>query len=207
METDTELLAAWRAGDDASGNRLVKRHFTAVYRFFRNKVDGDLDELVQATFTRMTSGADRIEPGAFRGFLFGIAHNVLKENYRARARAKQRGAVDFEVRSAVDLGTSPTGALARKQSHRLLLAGLRSIPLQEQIALELVYWEGMTGKEVGQVLGVPEGTARTRLRSARLSLEAALARLARSPDALASTRDNLDRWTAAIRDYIGQPVS
>ncbi|MEM7155205.1 MAG: sigma-70 family RNA polymerase sigma factor [Myxococcota bacterium] len=205
MDTDTELLAAWRAGDDVAGNRLVKRHFTAVYRFFRNKVDGDLDELVQATFTRMTVGADRIEAGAFRGFLFAIARNVLREHYRARA--KHRGIIDFESRSVVDLGTSPTGVLARKQSHRLLLAGLRSIPLQEQVALELVYWEGMTGKEVGQVMGVPEGTARTRLRSARLSLEAALARLARSPDALASTRDNLERWITAIRDYIGEPAS
>lgn len=205
METDTELLAAWRAGNDAAGNRLVKRHFNAVYRFFRNKVDGDLDELVQATFTRMTDGADRIEAGAFRGFLFGVARNVLKEHYRARA--KHRGAIDFEASSAVDLGTSPTGVLARKENHRLLLAGLRAIPLQDQIALELVYWEGMTGKEVGQVMGVPEGTARTRLRSARLSLEAALDRLARSPELLASTRDNLERWTAAIRDYIGQPAS
>lgn len=202
MGTDSELLAAWRGGDGGAGNRLVKRHFAAVYRFFRNKVDGDLDELVQTTFARLTTGIDRVDVGAFRGFLFGIARNVLKEHYRARA--KHRGAVDFGVQSAVDLGTSPTGVLSRKEDHRLLLAALRTIPLHDQIALELVYWEGMTGREIAQVMEVPEGTARTRLRSARLSLEAMLAKLARSPAVLASTRDNLSRWTAEIREVIGQ---
>lgn len=202
METDAELLAAWRSGDGDAGNALVKRHFASVYRFFRNKIDGDLDELVQTTFSRLTRGVEKIEADAFRGFLFGIARNVIKEHYRGRA--KHRDAIDFGAESVADLGTSPTGVLARKEDHRLLLAALRTIPLEDQVALELIYWEGLTGKELAQVMGVPEGTARTRLRSARLSLQAALAQLARSPEVLASTMDNLERWTAAIRDYLGR---
>lgn len=68
-----------------------------------------------------------------------------------------------------------------------------------------MYWENLTGREIAQVMGVPEGTARTRLRSARLSLEATLASLARSPQMLEATRDNLEQWSAAIRDYLGDP--
>lgn len=198
--TDPELLAAWRAGDASAGNALVKRHFVSVYRFFRNKVDGDLDELVQTTFSRLTAGVDKIQPDAFRGFLFGIARNVLKEHYRSRV--KDRDAIDFEAESVAALGTTATGALARKEEHRLLLAALRTIPLEAQVALELVYWEGLTGKELAQVMGVPEGTARTRLRSARLSVQAAVARLARSPEVLESTLDDLQRWTSAIREIL-----
>lgn len=108
VATDAELLAAWRVGDNDAGNALVKRHFAAVYRFFRNKIDGDLDELVQATFVRCTDRVDAIVSNEhFRGFLFGIARNVLKEHFREKVR--RRESIDFHITSVADLGTSPTG--------------------------------------------------------------------------------------------------
>lgn len=201
MRSDADLLAAWKDGDADAGGALVERHFAMVYRFFRNKIDGDLDDLVQDTFARCVDRADAVaDNDRFRAFLLGVARNVLRERYRAKA--SRPDAVDFDAQSVADLGTSPTGALARKRDHRLLLAALRSIPLEDQVALELVYWESMTGRELAQVMQVPEGTARTRLRSARLSLEAALAKLARTPEQLQSTRDNLVRWSGAIREYL-----
>ncbi len=104
--------------------------------------------------------------------------------------------------SAQDLGATPTGVIAHQEEHRLLLAALRAIPLDDQVTLELMYWEQLSGREIGEVLGVPEGTARTRIRSARLSLEAALARLSRSQQVLDSTMDNLEQWSESLRQYI-----
>ena len=199
MGTDAELLEAWRSGDAALGEALVRRHFLSVYRFFRNKVDEDLDDLVQATFARCVERRDAIDERGFRGYLFGVARNVLREHFRQRARVRE---VDLGTSSVVDLGASPSAVAADKEEHRLLLAALRTIPLDEQIALELVYWESMTGRELAAVMGVPEGTARTRLRAARLSLEASLARLARSPIQVKSTLDNLERWSTSIRDCL-----
>lgn len=177
----------------------MSRHFVAIYRFFRNKIDGDLDDLVQSTFERCIERRDAIEDGGFRPYLFGIARNVLREHYRGRASNREAG---LGTRSAIDLGASPSSVIAEREDHRLLLLALRQIPLDEQVALELVYWESMTGRELAAVLGVPEGTARTRLRSAKQSLEAALASLARSDAALHSTLDNLERWSAAIRETL-----
>jgi len=37
--TDSELLQAWRDGDEKAGTALFQRHFSSVYRFFHNKVD------------------------------------------------------------------------------------------------------------------------------------------------------------------------
>lgn len=198
MATDAELLEAWRDGDTAAGEALVQSNFESIYRFFRNKVDGDLDDLVQATFARCVERRDEAKIREFRPYLFGVARNVLREHYRKRTRAE----VDLGSASVADLGASPSTFVARKQDHRLLLEALRQIPLDDQIALELVYWESMTGRELAAVMGVPEGTARTRLRSARLSLEAALSRIARSPEALKSTLDNLERWSASIREAL-----
>ena len=199
MSTDAQLLDAWRDGDASGGEALVSKHFVSVYRFFRNKVDGDLDDLVQATFARCMERRDSIEDDRFRAYLFAVARNVLREYYRARTRDRE---IDLGSASVADLGASPSGILADKQEHRLLLAALRSIPLDEQIALELVYWESMTGRELATALGVPEGTARTRLRAAKLSLEAAMAQLARSPAELKSTLDNLERWSTSVRDSL-----
>lgn len=206
MSTDAELLAAWRQGDRAAGNQLVERYFVPVYRFFRNKVDGELDDLVQATFLRCSQAKDAItEQSNFRAYLFAVARNVLTDHYRARHRGHE--AIDPSRLSVAELGATPTAVLARRQEQRLLLEALRAIPLDEQVLLELFYWERMRGKELGAVLGVPEGTARTRLRSARQSLEAALNRLARSPAQLQSTMSDLERWSEQIRDYMAADLS
>jgi len=202
VASDRELLEAWRQGHAGSGDTLVRKHFGAVYRFFRNKVSGDLDDLVQDTF--MTCAAARAnirDDGSFRPYLFAVARNVLKAHY-ARVH-KQRENFDPLESSVADLGLTPTQQIAGRQEHRLLLNALRSITLDDQVALELVYWERLTGKEVGLVLGIPEGTARSRLRAARQSLEAKVAELGRSSELVVSTLDNLERWSESVREYLG----
>ncbi len=200
---DAQLLVAWRCGDREAGNRLVQRHFVPVYRFFRNKVAGDLDDLVQATFLRCAQAKDGIRnQTSFRAYLFGVARNVLTDHYRALRRDHEP--LDSAQVSVAELDCTPSRILVHRERQWMLLASLRTIPLDEQVLLELVYWERLSGRELGQVLGVPEGTARTRLRSARLSLEAALHRQARSPAQLRSTLDGLERWAGEIRDYIGR---
>ncbi len=37
MQSDYDLLDAWRAGDAAAGNELFDRHFDSIYRFLRSK--------------------------------------------------------------------------------------------------------------------------------------------------------------------------
>ncbi len=201
MVEDGELLAAWRAGDAAAGNELVQRHFTSIYRFFRNKVDGDLEDLVQEVFTKCVESRESGGPAEnFRAYLFAIARNTVIDHYRS----SQRRHIDAASSSIVDLGASPTQQLREKQDQHLLLGGLRRIPIDDQVLLELVYWEGLKGREVAQLLNVPEGTARTRLRTAKTRLIAAIERLAESPDAFQSTLDNLERWSLSVRDYLGE---
>ncbi len=89
--------------------------------------------------------------------------------------------------------------LAQRQETQLLLQALRRIPVELQIILELYYWEHMTAKEIADVLEMPEGTARTRIRRAKLLLEEKLAEVAQSPALLQSTLSDLDSWAAQLR--------
>ncbi|MCH9686272.1 MAG: RNA polymerase subunit sigma-70, partial [Deltaproteobacteria bacterium] len=107
---DVELLDAWRSGDDTAGSALFGKYFESIRRFFAHKTDAEVEDLVQSTFERCVRGTEKLRRAeAFRGYLFGIAHNVLLEHYRGRRR---EGHIDFTVRSMVDLTGRPSAKLA-----------------------------------------------------------------------------------------------
>ncbi len=195
MSEDGELFEAWCAGDQRSGASLFDRHFNAVSRFFRNKVSDDFEDLVQQTFIACVESRDRFRrDSAFRTFLFAIAHNVLRNYFRSRKRER----IDFTEVSAEDLGPGPSTMLARAREQELLLAGLRRLPLDLQVILELYYWEGMTAKAIGEVLDESEYTVRNRLRRGKDLLRRAMETLAASPEELKSTLEGLERWAREI---------
>jgi len=172
----------------------------ALHRFFRNKVGDDFEELVQRTLARCVEGQERFEGrSAFRSYLFGVAYNVLREHLRERSSDRERRLSDDA--SVADLDQpGPSTALGARREQRLLLEGLRRLPLNEQVLLELFYWEQMPSPEIGAVFGVPAPTVRSRLRLARERLLGHLDELARNPDELKSTTDDLDRWAGELRE-------
>lgn len=193
--TDPELLDAWRRGDARAGNALFRRYVAQLGRFFRNKVDAGVEDLLQATFLACVEGRDRFrETSSFRTYLFAIARHHLYAHYR-----RQRRAVDFTQTSVVDLGASPSGPLGRREETSALLRALRAIPLEQQIVLELTYWEGMKAPEIAEILDVPANTVRGRLSRARAALRQALADSGPSPEVLRSTLEDLDGWAERVR--------
>lgn len=196
---DGELLEAWRAGDKQAGKQLFERHYDAVHRFFRNKVGAEAPDLVQKTFLGCLESVERFRGEAsFRSWLFAVAYRQLCKFYRTRATERAR----FEVGivSVWDLDPSPSRVLAERGEERLLLEGLRRLPLVLQVTLELHYWERMSDADIARSLGTPLGTTKSRIRRGRQQLGEILAELAESPDQLVSTLDNLDRWAERVRD-------
>jgi RNA polymerase sigma factor (sigma-70 family) len=200
---DIELLEAWRSGDGRAGERLFDRHADAVARFFENKVRQGAEDLTQATFLRMIESRERVRnPAAFRAYVLGIARNVLREHLRALARGRD---VDPDVDCLADLLPGPSSVIGVREEHRLLIEGLRRLPLRAQILLELFYWEKLTTNEIAEILEIPTSTTRTRLRRAREELTKKMAEIAASPEVLASTIHGLDTWAAQLREQLGAP--
>ncbi|MEM9463646.1 MAG: sigma-70 family RNA polymerase sigma factor [Myxococcota bacterium] len=200
MPTDADLLHAWREGNAAAGEQLFERYFDPVGRFFFNKISGEPDDLVQETFARLVQGRDRVRE--FRPYLFGVAYNVLKAYIRSKQRPEEPDELDSC--SAQDLGPGPSTMMHRRQEQRLLLEGLRRIPLEYQTVLELHYWEDMTTAQIGAALGLPIGTVRSRLRTGRAKLEQALCDLPAPQTLRESTIHGLDQWAQALRDAVRQ---
>ena len=197
-KSDVELLDEWRDGDARAGNELFNRHFDSVCRFFANKAPNEVDDLIQRTFLACVEGRDRYRGDAsFRGYLFGVARNVLRRYYRDKRYHDAR--FDPLMVSVHDLGPGPSLLVADKREQELLLQALRRLPMDHQITLELYYWENMSGSELAQVLEIPEGTVRGRIRRAKQLLEQALSELAESPQQLESTVANLEGWARSLR--------
>jgi RNA polymerase sigma-70 factor (ECF subfamily) len=183
---------------------LFDRYFDAVFRFFRNKVSDGAEDLVQQTFLACVQSRDHFRKEAsFRTYLFTAARSKL---YNYLERRGREGAIDWGVTSCADLGVSPSALLAQGQEHRLLLHALRRLPVDLQVALELYYFEQVRGPELAEVLGVPEGTVRSRLRRGREILREQLLQLSSSAADVESTMTNLDDWAAAVRNTVlGRP--
>jgi RNA polymerase sigma-70 factor (ECF subfamily) len=192
MPTDNELLESWRDGDSASGETLFERYYDMLERFFRTKVSNAAPDLAQETFTRCVESRLRIQD--FRLYVFGIAYRVLKGYFRKRYR--DGDPIDVDDASAQDLDPQPgpwTLAMIHRE-HRLLLEGLRTIAVRDQVILELHFWEGLTTDEIAAVLGLPIGTARGRLGRARRNLGEVMQRLTESGQDLKSTVARLEDW-------------
>ncbi len=201
MSTDDELLAAWRGGDADAGEQLFDRYFAMLTRFFRNKGE-PVDDLIQATLLGLLESQHSYRAEApFRSFVFGVAYNTLRNHYRRAINDEAR--LDFGVSSIFDLAAGPSAALAKAQEQRLILHALRRIPVEHQVLLELYFWEPLSAAEIGAVLGVPEGTVRTRIRRAKDLLRAALGELQAQPLLVESTLGNLDDWARSIKNLGG----
>lgn len=203
--SDLALLDAWRGGDARAGSALFHRHYALVSRFFRSKANAsDVGDLIQSTFVACIEGKDRYEgTGTFKSYLLGIGFRLLCHHYRSKQRMSAR--IDFTSVSACDLAPSPSEIVAARQEQRLILTALRRIPLEHQTLLEMVFWEDFTAAEAAAALGIPLGTAKSRIRRAHQLLREQLEALADSPVVIETTMTWLDDWARGLREQLGAP--
>lgn len=196
MPDDAALIDAWKAGDREAAAQLFDHHYAAVARFFRNKVGlQEASDLIQSTFLACFEGLERMRSSSFRSYLFAVACTLLRRHFRT----KRRTPVDLGTVSVFDLDPSPSSVIAGDQLQRQLLEALRRIPIEHQVVLELFYWESLTAAELGEILGIPVGTAKTRVRRARQLLHEQMQRLDAEGLASPCTVEDLDAWASGLR--------
>ena len=165
---DSALLARWRAGDSQAGNELCQNHYEDIRRFFSGKTAHDVDELVQVTFLACVQSRDRFRGEcSFRTFLFAIARRQLYKYFRNSQRDE---VLDFGVTSLSSMDTGPVTHTARNEEHAQLMDALCKLPLEQQLLLEMYYWEEMKPRDLAEIFEVAEKTIHTRLFRARKAL-------------------------------------
>jgi RNA polymerase sigma-70 factor, ECF subfamily len=169
--SDERLVERLGARDQGALGHVMERHGPAVLGLAR-RVVADLaaaEEVAQDTFLALWQRPGAFDPakGSLRGFLLGVARKkaidaVRKEAVRTRARGalEQRGipgapSIDVEERETV-------------------LTALGELTKLQREAIFLAYFGGLTYREVAGELGVPLGTAKTRMRDGLLRLRSLL---------------------------------
>ena len=196
VESDVDLLNAWRAGDAANGRLLFQKYFQALYRFFANKCD-DPDELVQQTFLAIVKAKDQFAGrSSFRTYLYTVARHELYRHLRGLQRARN---FDPALSSIADLATSAGGKLARNQQHKLLCAALRTLPVEQQTLLELHYWDGLDATALAEVFESNAAAIRNRLHRAREKLREAMLATEGIPADTIATVEAVDAFARSLR--------
>lgn len=193
------LLDAWRGGDAGAGRRLVEAFYAPIFRFFYGKVsDGACEDLTQETFEILVRQRHAFRGDAsLRAYVYGIARLVLIGHIRRRTRHAQR----FEPaeQSYVDPATTGVSALfADRQIEHLVAQALRSLALDDQLAIELKDWEGLTQAELAALFEVPQPTMARRLQRARARLREAVERLVVDPAARHASVHGLESCMQSI---------
>jgi RNA polymerase sigma-70 factor (ECF subfamily) len=180
---DAELLHTFVARSDrraaeAAFAELVRRHGPVVMGVCRRVLrdSADADDAFQATFLVLAMRARSIrEPHLLGNWLHGVAARAAGAARRdARRRAAREGRLmsflrTRRARAAVD-------DAARAEWSQVLDEAICRLPGDQRKAVVACYVEGKTRREAAQRFGWPEGTVATRLRQARETLRARLAR-------------------------------
>lgn len=173
--SDDALVARLRDGDRAAIEDAYLAHHAQVRSFARRLV-GDMttaEDLVHDTFIALPRAIRRYRGDApLRSFLIGIAVNNARRHIRAAAR--RRRASDALASEPRVVTVDASEALERKRLADSLSAALDELPIEQRVAFVLCEAEGRTSVEVAQILGIPEGTVRTRLFHAKRKLRDAL---------------------------------
>ncbi|HEU5170863.1 MAG TPA: sigma-70 family RNA polymerase sigma factor [Gemmatimonadales bacterium] len=156
---DAALVAAYRNGDERAAAELVGRHLAAVGRFLYSAGAGrsDVEDLAQETFFRAFRRIDGWRGEAsFRSWLFTIAGNLLKDEYRRR---RGRQVVSIDDRDLPDRA-DPHADLAATETEDRLRQGLAGLPRLQREVFLLRAQEGREYGDIAVALGTTPGAAR-----------------------------------------------
>ncbi len=157
--SDHALAAAYRAGDEGAAAELVRRHAPAMGRFLYSAGASrdEIDDLVQESFFRAFRGLDGWRGEAsFRSWLFAIAGNALRDEYRRR---KGRQMLSLEDRDLPD-SADPHADLAAAETAELLRRGVASLPRLQREVFLLRSQQGAEYVDIAAALGTTPGAAR-----------------------------------------------
>jgi len=176
--SDEELVLAVRAGELAAFDDLYRRYAARLYGYLLRVSAAEADraeDLVHDVFLRVLKDRS-FDPrrGRFSAWLFTVARNRVFEGHR-----KERSRPEL-VAQLGDEGTRPSLAPAVEElvdRRRKVHSAMAELSEAHRQVLLLKQVGGLTYAEIGEALGVAQGTIKSRLHAAVKAFRAQMARL------------------------------
>ncbi len=188
MEADLQLVQHCLRGEGAAWEELVHRHtrrvYNLCYRFTGNAHESE--DLTQEVFLKVyrTLGSYQALHGGFTTWLTSVSRNLLIDHYRRTRRDRMTSSLDDEDSPAEQKASSA------RTPDQLALAGELSVQVQRGLerlspdlreAVILRDLQGLDYREIQDVLGVPEGTVKSRINRGRIELARVLEQMGVRP--------------------------
>ena len=185
-EEDFRLVGLAQKGDMRAYDGLVIRHQGRIYAMIRNMVKNDADawDLSQDVFVKAWQALPRFEARArFSTWLFRIAHNVVYDWVRKRKIESagelndeifNRDSIDLSARTAPSADDAPDDALLNTELRGKIEEALGKLSPEHREAVVLKDVQGLSYKEIAEVMECTLGTVMSRLYYARQKLQTLL---------------------------------
>jgi RNA polymerase sigma-70 factor (ECF subfamily) len=176
---DKELVRRALHGDKDAFGELVRKYQSAVYGLCFHLVGDftDAQDLAQEAFLRAYLDLYQLrEPSKFAGWLYRLTENICKMWLRKR----KPETVPLDMVNPDDLissSPSPQEEMEKEELKFIVRRAINSLSEKSRLVLTLYYIDGLSYKEIGDFLGVPVSTVKTRLHRARLKLKGRLMRM------------------------------
>jgi len=174
-------MVAYRSGESAAMEVLVKRHHEKLLRFLIRLVGerAAAEDVFQETFVQVHLSANSYDAERrFEPWLFTIAANKARDLLRKNSRRRtldlsspvQGASSGGDGTTFVDLLASSTATPAAETSDaekdRLVQRAVSELPATLREVILLAYFQRMSYSQIADVLGIPLGTVKSRLHSA-----------------------------------------
>jgi RNA polymerase sigma-70 factor, ECF subfamily len=175
---DTTLVGRLSHGDVAAFETLYDRYAQEVFVLAAHVLGrDDADEVVQDVFLKLWLRAGQFDParGSFTAWFMTIArHQVFDQLKHRRSAVAVAEAIDDLLETAPDPRPGPGQRAWRAERRATVLAAVRELPAEQRRTLVLAYFGGLSQSAISELLGVPLGTVKKRLRLGLAKLRASL---------------------------------
>jgi len=193
LELDwSQIVRRCMDGDSSAWAELVRTHHRRVYglcyRFTGNPTDAE--DLTQDVFLKIFSNLASFDAarGSLQVWITTMTRNLLVDNFRRTRNQRATGSLDEGWESAEELkpvdrltaiGPSPFESVARRELAKMVQQALARVSVDLREAVILRDLQDMDYKEIACVLGIPEGTVKSRISRGRAELARLLERTKR----------------------------
>lgn len=177
--TDEELMAHLAEGHEEALTPLHTRYAGLVFGIVAQSLDRSAaEEITQDVFLTLWQKAHTYDParGRVRPWLLQIAHARVLNELRRRGRRPQLVPDPDETHlgSIADGAPLPEEVAWRDYRREAIAAAVDALPAPQRQALSLAFFEDLTQQQVAAYLGLPLGTAKTRIRTGLQRLRVSL---------------------------------
>lgn len=179
---DEELMLRYAAGDAAAFDVLYERHKGGIFRYLLRHGSGNAaEELAHDVWASVIRVRAQYRATAkFTTYLYRLAHNRLIDFYRAEGRAEwvsrdaDEDADDIVTMQSASRVEQPEVRVESRNIAERIRAALSTLPPAQREAFLMHQEGGLSVAEIAEATGVPEETAKSRLRYAITKLRAQL---------------------------------